>query len=470
MNFIYKTIICGILATFLFASCEEKDERTVFSHSTPVIESAAINPSAFVYGDSITITAKVSDPATPLSTLEMKMIVNDVLVATQSIRTAGNSAEVSRKFKVANVAELPEDADVEILLTLINVEGDKTTGTITGVKGKRTYFDKLYAVLDDGQVFTLTSQGAKTDKYQSEDILLKSNSIRYKIAEKIAADNQIDYSGHVWGYAGGTIQLVDETGDYITTTNSSLKTIESIVFDTYLFNTTISGEAFDPNAITLNLDDFTDVTMDGETYKKITLPLTANKKLGLEGDLASLDVVFNPDYFDRTSANEVKFLGTDGDWVIHYNIVRKMVIINQPTPAFPDVLFAVGFGLGYPTKVTEDVINTAYPDKHRTTTNWERRANCLLDYILFRKISDNVYQGTFYMPGDHDDYASFKFFEGLNWENEKGANDYTFTGEAIISPGGGGNWDSAAGMEHTHYRMTIDLAAKTVHTEKFTLP
>ena len=87
MKSIYKAIMCGLCSCILLASCEEEDTRKVFPHSTPVIESAAINPSTFSYGDSVTITAKVSDPTTPLSTLEMKMIVNDVLVAQQSIRT-----------------------------------------------------------------------------------------------------------------------------------------------------------------------------------------------------------------------------------------------------------------------------------------------------------------------------------------------------------------------------------------------
>ena len=166
MKYIYKNIIWGLCAgALLLSSCEEEDSRTVYPHSTPVIEDAAINPGTFTYGDSVTITAKVADEATPLSTLEMKMVVNDVLIAQQTIRTAGNKAEVSAKFKVAYAAELPDNADVEVLLTLTNVEGDQTQGNISGLKGKRTYYSKLYLVLDNGEVYPLTAQSEKTDKY-----------------------------------------------------------------------------------------------------------------------------------------------------------------------------------------------------------------------------------------------------------------------------------------------------------------
>ena len=73
------------------------------------------------------------------------------------------------------------------------------------------------------------------------------------------------------------------------------------------------------------------------------------------------------------------------------------------------------------------------------------------------------------MPGDHDNYSSFKFFEGYNWESEKNATDFTFSGENIFKAGSG-NWEANDDIEHTYYRITIDLSAKTANVEKVTLP
>ena len=325
MKYIYKNIIWGLCAgALLLSSCEEEDSRTVYPHSTPVIEDAAINPGTFTYGDSVTITAKVADEATPLSTLEMKMVVNDVLVAQQTIRTAGNKAEVSAKFKVAYAAELPDNADIEVLLTLTNVEGDQTQGNISGLKGKRTYYSKLYLVLDNGEVYPLTAQSEKSDKYESAEVKIKSNNIRYRIAEKLTDDNQIDFSGRVWGLKGGAVQLVDETGDYITTTSEGVDYITQVVFDNYKFATTLVGSKLNPND--LILDNFGDVTASNEAFKKLTRTFEKNQEVTLFDELASTDVVYNMDYFERTADDKVKFTGDAGSYDLYYSPTRKVML------------------------------------------------------------------------------------------------------------------------------------------------
>ncbi len=226
MKIIYQTIICGLFILLLF-SCSDDDLRTVYPHSTPVIESASISPSSFTYGDSLTISASVSDPETPLSTLEMKLIVNDKILSTLSLRTAGTETEVSSKFLVPFESELPDGAEAEVQLTLINVEGDETTGSISGVTGNRTSYNQLYMVTEAGDVITLIPQQTGSDLYESAELSL-NNSISYKIASAITSDNEIDYSGTVWGADNNEIQVIDESGDYITTTDASLRKINKL--------------------------------------------------------------------------------------------------------------------------------------------------------------------------------------------------------------------------------------------------
>lgn len=453
MKRININILLGILALFMLVACEEKDERTVYPHSTPVIESATITPSSFVYGDSVTITAKVSDPVTPLSTLEMRMIVNDRVVAIQKLRTAGNSTEVTAKFKVAYISELPDNATVEVSLNLINVEGDVTTGNITGVKGYRTYYQKLYLVLDNGDVIPLTPEGDKSDKYKSPSVDLK-NSIRYKIASKITADNQIDFSGDVWGLKDGTIQLVDETGDYIKTTEEMKKSTIGIMFDTYTFVTSLEGEDL-VNISSLSLDTFKNTTIAGETFKEGSFYIEKGKKLVLTGELKN--TVFNLDYFERTAIDTVKFLGETGPWVLDYSGDRKYMLVQDLDSNYPNVLLACGEGLGYPSKV-----------KIEATSGWG--FDQIKQFILFKKTADNVYQATVYFDATK---ANFKFFENKGWGNEKKSDDYALPAILINSKTKGandGNWYAAPDAESGNYKITINLSTKVVTAVAVTLP
>lgn len=459
------TILTAI--SFLFYSCEENADRTEYPHSTPIIESVEINPSSLVYGEQVTVKAKVSDPETPLSTLAVRMIVNDMLIAEKEIRTKGLSAEVEETIDVAFTSQLPEDAEIEIRLLLTNVEGDVTQKMLEGIKGKRPYYEVLYLVLDNGEVFELKPEATMSDKYKAEDIIIKSNKIKYRIAEKIDAENQIDFSGKVWGLKGGTIQLVDETGDYITTGKEDIQTITSVTFDNYEFSTSLEGVNIVYEDIILKLEDMDNVSLDGESFKKFTAAMDKGTKLTLEGELASLDVVFNVDFFERKSANEAVFLGNPGVWDIYYSATRKIVIVSRTDLAFPETLFFVGWGIGYPTKVSSADIKALYPNKNIVTSNWERRRECILEYIIFRQTETNVYQATVYMPGDHDGYLDVKPFEGLAWENDKKAGDYTFSGEAVISGSDNWNW---AGTEKGNYTITINLSAKTVNIQRATLP
>lgn len=457
MKSIYKNLFLGFCAGAIFlTSCQEnEDTRVVYPHSTPVIESVTINPSSFVYGDSVSITAKVSDNVTPLSTLNMKMIVNDVLIAEEVIRTPGNSAEVSAKFKVAYTNQLPDDANVEVQLTLINVEGDETNGSVEGIKGNRTYYNKLYLVLDNGTVYPLTPESAKSDKYSLKDVMIKSNNIRYRVAEKITSENQIDFSGHVWGYMGGAIQVVDETGDYITTTNTSVDYVTEVVFDNYYFETTLLGDKLNPNDITL--ENFEEVTVGSEKFMKLSRTIEKNQTMTMFGDLASFDIVYSMDYFERLSEDQVKFIGETGTYTLYYSDTRKNMIIDPAARSYPDVLLAAGEGLGYPSKVK--------PEAH---TSWNFGAP--LEAVVFRKISENIYQATVYFDATK---ANFKPFENDGWGNEKKSTDFTMP--SIIAKDtdlgkSDGNWYAATGATSGNYKITINLSTNVVTAESVTLP
>jgi hypothetical protein len=220
----------------------------------------------------------------------------------------------------------------------------------------------------------------------------------------------------------------------------------------------------------ISLSSFGSQDIENETFHTLTRTLENNKTYTVFGALGDSQNIYNPDFFERVSESSVKFLGKTGEYTIYFNPVRKNVFVGTENPSYPDYLLACGWGLGYPTNVTSEEIGAVYSGHGRTHTSWG--FGNVLNYVLLRQISEGVYQGTFYTPGDHDRYAGFKPFENTGWGNEKKAGDFTFTGEQIIS--GDNDWTIANGendpvVEPANYRFTINLNTNTVNIEKIIL-
>lgn len=472
MKSLYKLILCSLLTCMLFTACEEEDSRTVYPHSTPVIESATLDKTNFTYGDSLTLTAKLSDPTTPLSTLDMTIVANDVIIAQQTIRTAGTALTISAKFKTELKALLPANADVEVRLSLTNVEGDVTNSTISGITAKRKYYSKLYLVLEsedaNSRVIELKPESATSDDYLSATMnTIKANNIRYKVAEKITTENDVDYSGDVFGYQDDQIKLINEFGDYITASNSLLRNIKGFAFNTYQFKETLTGDIIDPNNLTMNLDDFEDATVNGEAFKKISMPIKENQEIILEGGLDDADIIFQMEYFEHTASDKVKFTGDAGTHEFLYSPSRKIMFYNVKGDyrKYPNVLLAAGMGLGYPSKA-----------KQGATTEWNFDAP--LHAIVFRKTADNVFEAVVYFDAT---MANFKFYENDGWANEKKSDDFLSLPAIIINsadhkaqvdPGANidGNWYAAATAASGNYKITVNLNTKVVTATPVTLP
>lgn len=85
MKSIFKPIILTGLIAILMVACKEEELRTHFPISMPVFEQAVVSEQSITYGDSISLAVKVADKLTPLSTLEIKIIVEDELIAKESV-------------------------------------------------------------------------------------------------------------------------------------------------------------------------------------------------------------------------------------------------------------------------------------------------------------------------------------------------------------------------------------------------
>ncbi|MDR1172327.1 MAG: hypothetical protein LBL24_07735 [Bacteroidales bacterium] len=459
-----KTIIITAAAALFFASCG--DEYGDRKESTPVIESAAIHPASFTFGDSVTLAALVTDPATTLAALEYKFISDGKIIASGSIPIGDQRFDVAQRIFVPLVSGQADNAQVTVALTARNVLKGYSGKEITAA-GKRPVYSRLYLVTSYGAVVTLSPQAAGRDKYEAAGLTLDA-SFEYRIAEKITSDKQIDYSGAVWGNVNGRLAMIDDRGEPAFAHTPHSDYTQSLVYDNDAFSMTATGGTLGAHDLTLGA--FAEEAIAQESFRTLSRTLENNREYTLFGKLANERIVYNLDFFERTASNRVKFLGKTGTYTLYYNPVRQNVILGVENPAYPDYLPACGFGLGYPTRATSQEIEAVYAGHGRTHTGWG--FDHILQYVLFRQISDGVYQGTFYTPGDHDHYAGFKPFEDTGWGNEKPAGSFAFTGEQIIS--GDGDWtipngDNDPVMPSDYYRFTVNLNENTVNIEKIIL-
>lgn len=463
MKHIYNILIITGIIALLFISCDE--EYGPRKESVPEFKSAAVSPTTFTFGDSVTLTASIIDPATNLSELLYEVADGGRVITSGSIPLDGDTANITASIYIPLLKDQANGVQLKFNLIARNVLKGMTSHTIEGIIGNRPQYAQLYLVTDNGTVITLLP--GDNNSFGNEGLTLDP-SFNFKIAEKLHADKSIDYSGDVYGNVNGKIGLITENGESVFVFTPNVDYTKEFVFNNLTFSVTAVGDNL--GADDISLSSFGSQDIENETFHTLTRTLENNKTYTVFGALGDSQNIYNPDFFERVSESSVKFLGKTGEYTIYFNPVRKNVFVGTENPSYPDYLLACGWGLGYPTNVTSEEIGAVYSGHGRTHTSWG--FGNVLNYVLLRQISEGVYQGTFYTPGDHDRYAGFKPFENTGWGNEKKAGDFTFTGEQIIS--GDNDWTIANGendpvVEPANYRFTINLNTNTVNIEKIIL-
>jgi len=202
-------MLIGVIG-LLFASCE--DEYGPRKESIPVFESAAVSPTSFTFGDSITLAAKISDPATMLTTLKYEVVSGERVITSGEIPLVGNSFVVNQPIFIPLLNNQADNSGVVVNLVASNVLKGSDAYQITGLTGKRPVYNKLYLVTDDGAVAVLSPKSSDKEKFEGTDLTLET-SFRFKLAQKLNADKTIDYSGAVYGNVNGKIAMIKESGE-----------------------------------------------------------------------------------------------------------------------------------------------------------------------------------------------------------------------------------------------------------------
>ena len=451
-----KNIAYSIIALsfgFLLSSCEKKFDREVFPHSTPVVESAKLtsvkdsNSSSITYGDSIEFTAVVTDVETPLSTVTLNIISNhNKLIFSSKEIVRGRSDELKVKYKIPFLSDLESQIpDVQIIVE--NAEGDQVQYNLpadNNLNFNRPVFgDYLYVVTEANSVFKLPKLVDSEYQYSLKGLDIEDSDFKYKIAEKIDADGQIDYSGFVWGNSDDIVTTIDEnSGISLSFDNSNNTIITGLNFNTYSFEDSIKTR--EKNLRVVGGSKLSIGTYNG--YSSAIIQFTNGKEVSFEG-FTNLANSINPDFFKYESVNKATFIGLTGTYSVHYNLTTGFLYIEQTSAVAPNALWICGVNLGFPQK------------KYAATTQWAWDVPS--NYIFCRKVSDGLFEATFYANSDFN----FKFFNQRTWGGEQKSDEYTTTSDLWAS-NSEGNWVATDKSTDGVYKATIDINAKTANLVK----
>lgn len=408
--------------TYCFWACSKNDVVVRYPKSTPSIDTVKVAESVITYGDSVHLQVGVSDKTAPLSTLAVKIVVNNDIVTSDVIRTKGNKASVRRTYRIPFVANRPDNAPVEIHLTSTNVSGIEKDSVISTTIAKRPLITDLYLVPDFGSGATakLVLVNADSLIYKATG-LLYSTSFNYKLATKVDKFKRIDWSGMVFGKAGDGIGLIDQTGESINATDATLVGISKFTFDALHFTSKVGGKLLEP---VTTLDVIADLPLNPPTlinntdFRGNNVYFGENVEVTFSGITTDLANSISPDYFEVTGTKTAKFLGKTGLYKAYYLTTANYLYIEpQPELLYPDALWVCGQGIGRPSK------------PYMTTSSWNW--NSPLDYIPARLVSTGIYQITVYVqntPGtDKWGTLNFKYFHKRGWwdGHEEWSTSYT---------------------------------------------
>jgi hypothetical protein len=224
------------------------------------------------------------------------------------------------------------------------------------------------------------------------------------------------------------------------------------------------------NLLLTRLSD-SDLTTEIDAQRQATDPekvwmsdfyIEKGSAIALENALASDDVVFNLDFFTRTSINTVEFTGESGIYSVYYHPTRKFVFIGVSEPIYPNYLVALGKNFSYPAKQALDTYPFAnYPQ-------WAGYQD-VLKYGLYKRVGEKQYQITV-MLASGDGNLEFKAYHsniGANaitsdWGNggEYKYQDCIFSGipDVFVGAGDGNNWIAGKNLDPSvPYRITLTV-------------
>lgn len=349
----FRNIITVVAAT-LFFSCADNGATPPDAWpewpSLPQIESAQLRglngETTVSAGERVRFSATVIDNYNHLASYTLEFKAGGTIIASQNGKLNGSSAQIEFETVMPFGAYFSEGGYPEVSLSVVNAVNVTATSILTNKDNVNIVRpetpEHLYMVDNNGAVFFLNHVG--------ENYLFKSATplsalgTSFKIATKLTSNNQIDYSGIVWGLSGSNIAVVNEaSASSIETPNSEGHGIKSISFDMYSFKLTKRVNytvTFDKTMMTVSPKGGIDYL-----YKNMTMVQDCEVKF--ENFNRSPSSMVRPDLFTDFEGNTARFVGSSRVWRAFYN-QDKGFFYFQTNNNEADLLWLTGTGGGFP--------------------------------------------------------------------------------------------------------------------------
>jgi len=434
---ILKYIGTIALVTMFAVACD-KDENP--ATSVPEMSNVSITPSSgLVYGDSITVTVTVSDAVTPLSTLEIQVIVSDVEVFTKSVRTKDNNATVSAKFELPFAANAEDNGEVVIKLESINIDGRSVVKTETLHAARPQLGSVLYLITSSGTI-TLKKSNTNANLYVSD-----AGSYPNEVKGKIGNSSTLTASSIIWVSSNNKIVKGTSDGSDITLSDPSYS-VQNISFNALTFELSFIGTKLPSvkfNSTTLIIGD------DGRFHGEVEF--TKGDEVKVEG-IANIQTAYNPDFFNY-SDGKLTFKAASGKYqIVYWAGTVNYMWLRQDGAVYPDGIWFTGAGMGSPTFVN-DITNLWWGWDDWSTSSRQT-------YLYCPKIGEGKYQLTVYLMNTSGSWwlqTEFKLFKEKAWDTEFNPSDFSFVTDQF-DPVAGGNFVHTDKLTEGLYRLTIDMS------------
>lgn len=459
--------ILFIALSVAFWACENEDIVVRYPTSTPKFDTAMVKETQITYGDSIHVKVVISDKVAPLSTLVLRVVCNNEIVNSETIRTKGNNNVVNRTIAVPFVPNRPEGAAVKVYLTETNVSNIKKDTIISTTIAKRPVITELWFCADAKKGIKMSVLDVNMLTYQIKG-LIYGTTVKFRIATKVAGGfNLPDYTGYVWGKKlDGSIGLIDKTGESISITDESLTGISEVTFDALKFQAKVGGKLQEPVKTLDIMTDLVDKPTSLKTnvdFRGASVYFGKDVEITITGMTVSINNI-SPDYFQVTGTNTAKFLGETGLYkAYYYKPTGYLYLEPLSTAIYPEAIWVCGTGYGRPQS------------PYVTTASWNW--NSPLDYYPTRKLGSGIYQVTMYCKNSPNTdltnpygLCDFKFFHrNTDWwdGHELWVDTYTLTPPFLGPTGVKGNVKLANdAVVDGVYRFTVNENTKTFTAEK----
>lgn len=473
-----KKLLTIALAALLMAACQPKNFREIYPEGNPVIQATMLTDSVLFGSDSVTFRVVVDEKETPLSQLQVKVMVGLRVIASEMIRTKDYHYEGEHTYAVPFGPNMPEGEEVKIYLTATNIEGTVANFILGGCYGKRPPMPTMY-VMPPSVQYGLIGKGKQMtwDEELGEFVaydLKYPKSIQCLLAVVGTRFGRIEWDYPVFGVVNSTLQLITreqfEGGEAssIILEDDNFETLDTIRFNPVTFEIYIGGKV----AMPVTAIDVTSDLAENPSYMSTSAAkqylggkifFDKDSEVEITG-VTDLSKAYDLNWMEYLGGNKVKFLGDKGMYYLSYKVAEDYLVVEPMYELTePDVMYLCGVGMGQPSWSPNATSGWGFDSPNQN--------------FVGRLVAPKTYQFTVYMlndaeNADHPGFGSvnFKFFHQHGWGEEESSTDYTQSGLNIVSSTEDSNvgnwWSSSSPLFEGIYRVTLDKNNMETRYEK----